>query len=300
MLPLGHLISSFKGISYHFYADDIQLYYSFNPKSPADFNFKVLHDCMSAIKAWMSENFLLLNESKTEVLIVAPEHIVPNVMESIGPLRQNVRPNLRNLGVNFNQTMNLDTHISSVTRTCFFHLRNIAKLRSIVTYPELEMIIHAFISSRLDYCNSLFTCLSKTSMDRLQMIQNAAARLLTRSNRRCHITPVLSSLHWLPVNLRVNFKVLVLTYRALNNQAPKYITDLVPPYEPPRTLRSADQGLIQTPKTFLKTKGDRAFQVVAARLWNALPKVLREVPSVDIFKNKLKTLLFAQAFADSL
>ena len=132
--------------------------------------------------------------------------------------------------------MNLDTHISSVTRTCLFHLRNIAKLRSIVSYPELEMIIHAFISSRLDYCNSLFTCLSKTSMERLQLIQNAAARLLTRSNRRCHITPVLSSLHWLPVRFRVDFKVLVITYRALNGQAPKYLTDLC--HEPSRTLRS--------------------------------------------------------------
>ena len=211
MLPLGHLIRTFNGMSYHFYADDIQLYYSFNSKNTADFNFNVLHECMSAIKAWMSDNFLQLNEAKTEVLIVAPENIVPKIVDCIGPLKHNVRPNLRNLGVNFNQSMHLDTHVSSVTRTCFFHLRNIAKLRSIVTYPELEMIIHAFVSSRLDYCNSLFTCLSKTTMDRLQFIQNAAARLLTRTSRRCHITPVLASLHWLPVNFIVQFKVLVLT-----------------------------------------------------------------------------------------
>ena len=112
--------------------------------------------------------------------------------------------------------MHLNTHISQITRTCFFHLRNIAKLRSLVSFPELEMIIHAFVSSRLDYCNSLFTCLNKTTMDRLQLIQNTAARLLTRTSRRCHITPVLASLHWLPVNFRVHFKLLVLTYRALH------------------------------------------------------------------------------------
>ena len=158
------------------------------------------------------------------------------------------------------------------------------------------MIIHAFVSSRLDYCNSLFTCLSKTTMDRLKIIQNAAARLLTRSSRRCHITPVLASLHWLPVNFRVQFKVLVLTYRALHGQAPSYLSDLVPRYVPDRALRSADQGLIKVPNTNLITKGDRAFQAVAPKLWNALPQVLRDAASVDIFKNNLKTFLFEQAF----
>ena len=162
------------------------------------------------------------------------------------------------------------------------------------------MIIHAFISSRLDYCNSLFTCLNKTDMGRLQLIQNAAARLLTRSSRRCHITPVLASLHWLPVSFRVNFKILVITYRALHGQAPQYLIDLVPRYEPQRALRSADQGLITAPKTNLKTKGDRAFQAVAPNLWNMLPQALRDAPSVDIFKNKLKTLFFEQAFIDVL
>ena len=100
------------------------------------------------------------------------------------------------------------------------------------------------------------------------------------------------------LKFRVDFKVLVLTFRALNGQAPKYLIDLVPRYEPERTLRSADQGLIKTTKTNLKTKGDRAFQAVAASLWNALTQFLRDAASVEIFKNKLKTLLFAQAFVD--
>ena len=172
----------------------------------------------------------------------------------------------RNLGVNFDQAMQLDTHIKSVTRTCFFHLRNIAKLRSVVSHSDLEMIIHAFVSSRLDYCNSVLTCLNKTPLDRLQFIQNTAARLLTRSSRRCHITPVLASLHWLPVVFRVQFKVLVLTFRALHGQAPAYLTDLLKPYTPSRNLRSADKGLLIIPRTNLVTKGDRAFQAIAPRL----------------------------------
>lgn len=295
MLPLGKIISSFKGISYHFYADDIQLYYSFNPNCP-DFNCNILLECLSAIKTWMANNFLQFNESKTEILIVAPDSIVPKVADALGPLKDYVRPSIRNLGVIFDQSLHFDTHIKTVTRTCFFHLRNIAKLRSVVSFSELEMIIHAFVSSRLDYCNSLFTCLNKTTMDRLQLIQNAAARLLTRSNKWCHITPILVDLHWLPVFFRVRFKVLVLTYRALNGQAPEYIADLVSRYVPGRTLRSADQGLLNVPRTNLRTKGDRTFQAVAPALWNALPQTIRIAPSVDIFKKNLKTYLFEQAF----
>jgi len=114
----------------------------------------------------MSNNSLQLNADKTEVLIIASDSIAPTVAKSIGSLSSAVRSNLRNLGVTFDQAMHFDQHVKSLTRTCFFHLRNIAKLRSVVSLAQLEMIIHAFISSRLDYCNSIFTCLSKSSLNR--------------------------------------------------------------------------------------------------------------------------------------
>ena len=245
---------------------------------------------------WLANNYLQLNEAKTEVLIIGSDTLAPKVADCIGSLKTNIRPNLRNLGVIFDKSLHFDSHIKSVTRTCFFHLSNIAKLRSIVSHNELELIIHAFVSSRLDYCNSLFTCLNKSSIDRLRLIQNAAATLLTRSRRSCHITPVLAALHWLPVAFRIRFKVLVITYRALHGQGPAYISDLLDWYEPSRTLRSSNQGLLETPHTTFVTKGDRAFQVVAVNLWNALPQNLKAAASVGIFKNLLKTLLFKHAF----
>ena len=214
----------------------------------------------------------------------------------MGTLSTTVRSKLRNLGVIFDQQMHFDHHIKSLTRTCFFHLRNIAKLRSVVSHAELEMIIHAFVSSRLDYCNSLFTCLDASTLGRLQMVQHAAARLLTRSKKSCHITPILASLHWLPIKFRIQFKVLVITYRALHGQAPAYICDLLRPYSPSRSLRSSDQGLLVVPRARLKTKGDRAFQTVAPKLWNALPLDLRSAVSVEAFKKQLKTVLYRQAF----
>ena len=172
----------------------------------------------------MSTNSLQLNADKTEVLIIAPDASVPSCL---GSLSANVRPKSRNLGVTFDHAKLFDEHVKTVIHSCFFHLKNISKLRSILTYSELEMIIHAFVSSRLDYCNSLFTCLNKSSLDCLQLVQNAAARLLSRSHKFTHITPVLASLHWLPVNFRIQFKILTITYRALHCQAPAYLSDLV-------------------------------------------------------------------------
>ncbi|KAF7664436.1 hypothetical protein LDENG_00176370, partial [Lucifuga dentata] len=120
----------------------------------------------------------------------------------------------------------------------FYHLRNIAKLSSIVSRSELEIIIHAFISSRLDYCNSLFTCLSKTSMDRLQVVQNAAAKLLTKSSKRSHVSPLLISLHWLPIKFRIQFKILDIgfNFQSLHGQTPTYTVELLQPYTPGRSL----------------------------------------------------------------
>ena len=159
------------------------------------------------------------------------------------------------------------------------------------------MIIHAFISSRLDYCNSLFTCLSKNQLYRLQTVQNSAARLLMHINKRAHITPVLAALHWLPVQYRIQFKILVITFRALHGQVPFYISDLIQLHTPTRSLRSLGQMLLVVPRTNFKTRGDRSFQAVAPRLWNDLPLSLRCVDSVESFKKQLKTLLFKQAFA---
>ncbi len=133
------------------------------------------------------------------------------------------------------------------------------------------MLVHAFISTQLDYFNILYTCLNKSSMDRLQVVQNSAARILTRTTRRLHIIPVLKALHWLPIGFRVHFNTLVITYRALHGQTPSYIHDLLHVHSPGRSLRSSGIDLLTIPRTGLKTRGDRAFCVVAPRLWNSLP-----------------------------
>ena len=122
--------------------------------------------------------------------------------------------------------------ITNICKTAFYHLRNIAKIRNCLPQDNPETLVPAFISSTLDFCNSLLYGLPQSIIDRLQYVQNCAARLVTRTRSSEHKTPVLCELHWLPVRQQIKYKILLLTYKALNGMAPKYIADLLQPYTP--------------------------------------------------------------------
>ena len=133
-------------------------------------------------------------------------------------------------------------------------------------------------------------------MKRLQKVQNAAARLVTKSKKRDHITPVLVSLHWLPVEFRCQYKLLANVYSALHGPFPDYLKELIVPYVPARTLRSQSSDMLTVPKTRTITYGARCFDHSAATLWNELPFNLRKCDSLTLFKSRLKTHLFKRAF----
>ncbi|XP_061907768.1 uncharacterized protein LOC133652732, partial [Entelurus aequoreus] len=155
---------------------------------------------LNEIKQWMSANFLQLNAKKTEMLIICPaqhQHLFNNTTLTFDNQTIKQGDSVKNLGIIFDPTLSFESHIKSVTKTAFFHLRNIAKIRSILSTSDAEIIIHAFVTSRLDYCNVLFSGLPMSSIKRLQLVQNAAARLLTKTRKFDHITPILAHLHWL-------------------------------------------------------------------------------------------------------
>ena len=155
--------------------------------------------------------------------------------------------------------LNFNTHISNVVKVAYFHLRNIARIRAFLSLDDAKTLINAFVFSRLDYCNGLFSGLPKKTTDRLQLVQNAAARVLTKTRMRAHITPVLASLHWLPVVFRIDFKILLLVYKALNGLAPAYLYDCLDKYVPNRPLRSASADLLTVP-TLTYKYGETASQ----------------------------------------
>ena len=126
---------------------------------------------------------------------------------------------MRDLGVVFDQYLTFHDHITGICKSTHFHLRGIGRIRNLLTFDATAQLIHALITSRLDFPNK--------QMERLQRIQNQATRMLKRSPRRNHITPVLRELHWLRIHDRIIFKILLLTHKAVNNTAPEYLCDLI-------------------------------------------------------------------------
>ncbi len=151
--------------------------------------------------------------------------------------------------------LSFSSHVKAVTKSAYHHLKNIARIISFVSSQDLEKLVHAFITSRVDYCNGLLTGLpKKTIRQQLQLIQNAAARILSRTRKSEHITPVLRSLHWLPVTFRIDFKVLLLIYKSLNGLRPKYIANMLTEYKPNRLLRAVGSSQLEIPRVHTKQR----------------------------------------------
>ena len=297
-IPLGAILRHYK-IDYHIYADDTQLYCSFNIKS---FN-EVLHlvtNCISDIRSWMIKNKLKINDDKTEVLIISSPHakFSTDIQLSIGEAEISPSSSCKSLGVMLDKHMDMEKQIKYVCRSTMYHIRNISAIRQLIPESAAAQLVHSLVTSRLDYCNSLLYGLPGCKTKLLQRIQNIAARVvtLTPCTPQHHITPVLKSLHWLPVKSRITFKILLLTYKCVNDLAPKYLCDLVAPKRCPRPLRCDSLELLELPKTRLKTYGDRSFVYGAVFEWNMLPLPLRKSPSVEAFKTNLKTHLFQQCY----
>ena len=149
--------------------------------------------------------------------------------------------------------------VGKILRSGWYGIYKIGHLRKYLDQKMSEKLVHAFITSHLDYCNGLLAGLPDTEISRLQRLQNASARVVTRAKRIEHISPVLCDLHWLPVHLRVNFKILLTMYKCSIGQAPIYLRELITPYAPTRSLRSASLNLVVQPKVNSKSYGAQFF-----------------------------------------
>jgi len=298
-MPLADIISS-HNLEYHFYADDTQLYISFNPKQQPSFHqsLNFMEQCIMEIKSWMNINMLKLNEDKTEVLYIASPHFQKSIQDchlSVNNISVSRTHSARNIGVIFDDEMLMKENITSVCKKSIFHLRNIGRIRRYLTHDSCTTLVHSLVSSRIDYCNSLLVNLPATSLDKLQRVLNTAARIVSLRPKSEHITPVLFSLHWLPVKQRIDYKVILLVFRCMHNMCPTYLSELLTVYVPKRDLRSAERALLDYKAPSTKY-GERAFSVAGATLWNGIPEDIRILNNIGTFKSKLKTWLFREAF----
>ena len=282
------------------YADDHQLYLAFKPSSSNhETAINSMNKCIKIIRSFMLTEQLKINDDKTEFLVIGtPQQLakIQNLTVTVGNSSITSSSHAKNLGVIFDQHMTMDKHINSVSSKSFHQLIKIRQLRKYLNEKVTLSLVHSFITSSIDYCNNLFYGQPKRILRKLQRIQNSAARVITNSKKYDHITPILETLHWLPVEERIEFKIAVLTYKCMQNVAPSYLCDLIKPYEPSRTLRSIDQKLLIIPRTHTKTLGTKSFYFSAPTVWNSLPLEIRNSETTDIFKQNLKTYLFTMYF----
>ena len=283
LLPLGAILK-YHGIGYHIYADDTQLYISFKCNNPLA-SLPKLNNCISDIRVWMIKNKLKINDSKTEFIVYVGDSIIQQSSK------------VRDLGAIFDQFLSFDDYISSVCRSTHFHLRNIGRIRHLLSHHATAQLIHALISTRLDYCNSVLYNLPKSSILRLQRIQNQAARILTRTPRRDHITEVLIDLHWLKIKERIVYKILMFTFKAfIDRTAPLYLCELIKQQKSKTNTRLADDAfLLKLPppsRYCADTFVERSFLYGAPYEWNKLDEHVRRLTDFNMFKSEIKMLLF--------
>ena len=209
-------------------------------------------------------------------------------------------PFVRNLGVIIDCNLTMRNQILNTVKVCNHHLRNIAFIRKYLNEDSAKILVMNHVISRLDYCNFIYNNLPNALLKKLQNVQNKAARLIKGIRIRDRITPVLIDLHWLPIKARIEYKICLLTYKALRNGEPKYLRDCLVPYAEATTVTVSTRNAIDPHRLFEsgvnRMVGDRTFRYAAPRLLNGLPLDIKDSQSVSVFKKKLKTHIFDKCY----
>ena len=284
-------------VLYHRFADDIQLYVSYNPVMSAELEHakQLLVQCVAEIRAWMLLHQLKLNNEKTEFIVLQSPHnlrVYGSPSLELPGLTLTSTDAVRNLGCYFDRHMQLDRLVSSYCSSAYYHLRLISRIRHLLTRDACHAAIRCLVLSRLDYCNGLLGGLNNGLTNRLQRAQNSAARVINRVRRRDHITPILRSLHWLPIKMRVTFKICTCMYKILHGLAPDYLNCAIARNAPTRALRSASDVTLLAVTVPKRTVGNCSFAVAGPTMWNSLPKSMRTTETLAAFRKELKTHLF--------
>ena len=259
------------------------------------FQHKVLSEdvpnCLAKITKYMNLQWLKINPDKTEIVLFHPKHLTFKVI--IGGVIISESDCIRfsdivkNVGVFLDKYLKLDTHVNKTVSSCYKYIKDLYRARNFLSLKDTEILVNASVTSRLDYCNSLFVNMSESNFYKLQKVQNAAARLVLKKRRRESASDMLKQLHWLPIKLRCVFKTLLIMFKCVHNICSNNLSIEYKSYN----CRPQDFLLLKTVPA--KTKyGKRRFDYYGPRLWNLLPLSIRTEEKLDKFKCEVKTLLF--------
>ena len=291
--PLSDIVKNFD-VSFHQYADDTSLYSVLSNHSVSE-QLDNLHKCTDAINDWHLVNFLQLNPQKSEVMFIGtPTHLKnlspPSSINIAGTTLPSSSTTLKLLGVTFDSQLSFKQHAISVIKSCNHLIWAIRHIRPFLSVDTTSALARSMVLSRLDYCNSLLYGTSASLIHSLQRTQTNLAKLVLL-NPSLNSSECLRQLHWLPIHLRIIFKISLITYRTLATSNPPYLNQLIHRRHIPNHLRSSSAIHLHQP-VHRSSIVNRGFTYASPAVWNDLPPIIRSQPSLELFKRQLKTHLF--------
>ena len=274
------------GFSTSGYADDSNARQTFSLSFQYNVILTQVPLLLDQITNWMNEHFLKINPDKTEIILFTPNSKVKTINGAMLSNGDCVRfsSSVKNLGFYLESYMTLDTHVNTLVSHCYKLLKDVRSIRNLLSNNETEQLVHSIISSRLDYCNSLFLGLKKSEINKLQKVQNAAARLVLERRKCESIRAGIANLHWLRIEERIVFKILITVYKCLHDMGPNELC---------ARIAIRDRSSLTLQLVYMNTThGRRSFSYMAPRLWNQLPYQIRNMHTLVSFKSKIKTFLF--------
>jgi len=262
----------------HMYTDDTQLYDSSSLVDIESVRDR-LTSCVSEVAKWCASRRLQLNDDKTGMIWFDSRSNLAKLQRinlTLQVRTSNIQHDsvVRDLGVYMDSELTTEEHVAKIAAACFYHIRRLRQVRRRVGQEVTRQLVLALIMSRLDYCNSVLAGLPTSTLQPLQRVQNAAARLVFGLSRSEHVTPTLIQLHWLPVSYRMKFKLCCLVHAIHYGRSPAYLTETVQSVGASRSrsgLRSSSTSWMGYSLPRLRTKfGERAFSHAGPATWNAL------------------------------
>lgn len=271
------------------YADDHQVFKTFKHTQQCDVLTNQLTVCFKSIQRWMQTFYLQLNSAKTEIIIIGPPSVLKHIQIGGVMLTSNtcVRfvPTVKSLGMLLDSNLSYSDQVKALKKKSFLTLRNIRKIRHLLSEDQRKTVMNSLVVSCLDYCNAMYLGINKRELNQLQIIQNTAAKCVSGKFKFDHVGSDLTDLHWLSVNKRIVFKVALLVYKSLSGVAPSYLRELL-------TFASAGRRCDLYVPAVNTLYGKRAFSTAAPKLWNHLPKYVTQSGNVADFKKNMKTFMF--------